>query len=61
VTVENPPKAATAEITALEARRQLTSMGLQYFSQEQFSAAIKRKDKLAVRLFVIGGGIKIRR
>ncbi|GHU37389.1 hypothetical protein AGMMS50256_35280 [Betaproteobacteria bacterium] len=63
VTAKKPPKASTAktEMTALEARRQLTSMGLQYFNQEQFSAAIKRGDRLAVRLFVAGRGIKIRK
>jgi twitching motility two-component system response regulator PilH len=46
-----------AGMTVLEARRQLASMGLQYFNQEQFSAAIDRRDKLAIDLFVIGGGI----
>ena len=47
-------------MTPLEARQQLASMGLQYFSQEQFAAAVKRADKLAVDLFIIGGGIEIR-
>ena len=56
---ENLPHAVIAGMTALEARRQLTSMGLQYFSQEQFSAAIARGDRLAVDLFVIGGGVEI--
>lgn len=56
-------KSAKAELlpagmTALEARRQLASMGLQYFNQEQFSAALERRDKLAIDLFVIGEGIK---
>ena len=48
-----------AQMTQLEARRHLAEMGLQYFSQEQFSAAIKRGDKLAVDLFIIGGGVEI--
>jgi len=47
------------QMTPLEARRHLADMGLQYFSQEQFSAAIKRGDKLAVDLFIIGGGVEI--
>jgi len=48
-----------ARMTPLDARRQLTLMGLQYFSQEQFSAAIERGDSLAVDLFIIGGGVEI--
>jgi twitching motility two-component system response regulator PilH len=61
VAAENPLNVITAGMTVLEARRQLASMGLQYFSQEQFSDALKRKDKLAVRLFVTGRGIKIQK
>jgi twitching motility two-component system response regulator PilH len=59
---ENPPDMAmpSAAMTAIEARRQLTAMGLQYFNQEQFAAAIARGDKLAVELFVMGRGIKVR-
>lgn len=48
-----------ARMTPLEARSQLTLMGLQYFSQDQFSAAIERGDSLAVDLFIIGGGVEI--
>jgi twitching motility two-component system response regulator PilH len=59
VTAENSSNTSIVDITAIEARRQLTSMGLQYASQEQFSAAMKRRDKLTVRLFVIGRGVKI--
>ena len=47
--------ASTASV--LEARTQLTAMGLQYFSQEQFIAAIDRGDQLAVKLFIAGGGV----
>jgi hypothetical protein len=47
--------------TVLEARRQLTAMGLQYFNQEQFLAAMERNDKLAVKLFIIGRGVKLRK
>ena len=36
---------------------QLTAMGLQYYSQEQFMAAIERGDALAIELFMIGGGV----
>lgn len=48
-----------SRMTPLEARNQLTLMGLQYFSQEQFLAAIARGDTLAVDLFIIGGGVEI--
>lgn len=49
-----------ARMTQLEARSHLTAMGLQYFNQEQFNAAISRGDQLAVDLFIIGGGVEIR-
>ena len=65
--VQAKPKASAApkesrpqpSITALEARKHLTAMGLQYFSQEQFVAAIERGDKLAVELFIAGGCVSI--
>jgi twitching motility two-component system response regulator PilH len=41
----------------LEARKQLTGMGLQYFDQGQFFAAIRRGDQLAVALFIAGRGV----
>jgi CheY-like chemotaxis protein len=41
----------------MEARKQLTAMGLQYFDQAQFVSAIQRGDQLAVALFVAGQGI----
>ena len=50
--VDNP-----AEWSELEARKQLTAMGLQYFDQAQFVSAIQRGDQLAVALFVAGQGV----
>lgn len=44
-------------MTALEARKELTAMGLLYFDREQYNAAARRGDKLAVTLFIRGGGI----
>ena len=41
----------------LEARKQLTAMGLQYFDQGQFLSAIRRSDQLAVALFIAGCGV----
>lgn len=46
-----------AQWPELEARKQLTAMGLQYFDQAQFVSAIQRGDQLAVALFVAGQGI----
>jgi hypothetical protein len=48
---------ATPSDTRIDARKNLVAMGLQYFSQDQFIAAIKRKDDTAVKLFLDGGGI----
>lgn len=49
----------TKKPSAVEARKELTAMGLQYFSQEQFVAAIRRGDSLAVDLFITGGGVDL--
>ncbi len=46
-----------AQWPELEARKQLTAMGLQYFDQAQFVSAIQRGDQLAVALFVAGQGV----
>lgn len=43
--------------TKIEARKNLNAMGMTYHSQEQFIAAIKRKDDVAVQLFLDGDGI----
>jgi len=42
---------------ALQARKDLTAMGLRYYDETQFRDAVKRGDKLAVDLFVAGEGI----
>ena len=42
---------------ALQARKDLTAMGLRYYDETQFREAVKRNDKLAVDLFVAGEGI----
>lgn len=43
----------------LRARKDLTSMGLSYFSQQQFVDAIKRGDKMAVELFLKAGAVDV--
>ena len=53
------PPQSSPPASPLDARKELTAMGLQYFDQEQFIAAIKRGDKLAFELFVAGGGVDL--
>lgn len=43
----------------LEARKNLAAMGLTYFDQTQFVAAIKRRDELAVDLYLKAGGVDL--
>ena len=50
------PSGASVE-RALQARKDLTAMGLRYYDETQFRDAVKRGDKLAVELFVAGEGI----
>lgn len=50
---------ATPMQARIEARKNLSAMGLTYHAFEQFIAAIRRKDDLAVQLFVDGGGIDL--
>lgn len=45
--------------SALDARKELTAMGLQYFDPVQFFAAIRRGDLLAVELFLASGGVAV--
>lgn len=63
VSPPSPPASTASRLpssfSALEARKELTAMGLQYFDQNQFVAAIQRGDKLAFELFVAGSGIDL--
>ena len=65
VQAQTPPQAVAAASTAnpmaskIEARKSLTAMGLTYHSQEQFIAAVRRKDDVAVQLFLNGGGVDL--
>lgn len=49
----------TAQQAKIEARKNLTGMGMTYHSQEQFIAAIRRKDDVAVQLYLDGEGIDL--
>lgn len=60
-----PPEPATppsAEMSAaanmLAARKELTAMGLKYFDQAEYEAAVRRNDQLAIALFVRAGAVK---
>lgn len=55
----SPPPTVLTRWPALDARTQLTAMGLSYFDQNQFIAAIRRSDQLAVALFVAGRGVNL--
>jgi twitching motility two-component system response regulator PilH len=51
---------AMPRLSLMEARKELTAMGLQYFDQSQYIAAVSRGDKLAIELFIIGGGVNVK-
>lgn len=51
--------AAAARDDALQARKDLTAMGLRYHDANQFLDAVKRDDALAVELFVAGRGVNL--
>jgi hypothetical protein len=43
----------------LDARKNLTSMGLTYHDQTQFMSAVMRGDSLAVEMFIKAGGVDV--
>jgi hypothetical protein len=45
---------------AIQARKDLAGMGLSYFDRKQFLDAVKRNDRLAVQLYLGGGGVDAR-
>lgn len=51
--------ASTPMQVKLEARKSLNGMGMIYHSQQQFIEAIRRKDDVAVQLFVDGAGVNL--
>jgi hypothetical protein len=50
------PRSAEA---ALQARKDLTAMGLRYYDGAQFLDAVKRDDTLAVELYLAGRGVDV--
>ncbi|MBA3059049.1 MAG: response regulator [Gammaproteobacteria bacterium] len=51
--------AAAERWSALDARKALTAMGLQYFNPAHFFAAIRRDDQLAVALFLSSAAVPL--
>jgi hypothetical protein len=54
-----PTSAAPSVDQALQARKDLTAMGLRYYDATQFIDAVKRDDALAVELFIAGKGVNV--
>jgi len=46
-----------SESAAVQARKDLTAIGLSYHDRNQFLDAVKRKDAIAVQLFLAGRGV----
>lgn len=44
---------------SLQARKDLTAMGLRYYDDSQFLDAVKRNDQLAVELFIAARGVNL--
>jgi hypothetical protein len=53
------PAQAFSTDTSLQARKDLTAMGLRYFDAKDYLEAVKRDDALAVELFVAGRGVNL--
>ena len=59
IAVPTAPAKLTSAQQKIEARKNLTGMGMSYHSQEQFIASILRTDDVAVSLFLDGGGVNL--
>lgn len=44
---------------SLQARKDLTAMGLRYYDESEFLDAVKRNDQLAVELYIAGRGVNL--
>ncbi len=44
---------------SLQARKELTAMGLRYYDHGQFLDAVKRNDELATELYIAGRGVDL--
>ena len=60
--LKNPVSATADTISvqrSLQARKELTAMGLRYYDHGQFLDAVKRNDELATELFIAGRGVDL--
>ena len=60
--MKNPALAAVDTVAAdrsVQARKDLTAMGLKYHDHGEFLDAVKRNDQLAVELFIAGKGVNL--
>lgn len=57
--VGRTPAAAASADSALQARKDLTAMGLRYHDPKDFLDAVGRDDTLAVELFIAGRGVNL--
>jgi len=53
------PRQGVSTETSLQARKDLTAMGLRYYDAKDYLDAVKRDDALAVELFVAGRGVNL--
>ena len=44
---------------SLQARKDLTALGLRYYDEGQYLEAVKRNDQLATELFIAGRGVNL--
>src|SRR5690606_4206331 len=54
-----PEAKGVSSSAALQARKDLTAMGLRYYDPSDFLDAVKRDDLLAVELFIAGRGVNL--
>ncbi|HET7671567.1 MAG TPA: hypothetical protein VFK84_14250 [Burkholderiales bacterium] len=60
--MKHPAPAAVEAFSAdrsVQARKDLTAMGLRYHDERDFLDAVKRNDELAVQLFIQGRGVNL--
>jgi hypothetical protein len=55
--IAKPPLESIGPERSLQARKDLTAMGLRYYDDTQYLDAVKRNDALAVELYLLGRGI----
>jgi len=53
------PASTVSTEASLQARKDLTAMGLRYFDAKDYLEAVKRDDALAVELFIAGRGVNL--